>query len=604
MNLYNARLHELQKVSIRLKERIGFLSKRSNRFSLYRLITFITGAGLSIISFYFSKETGWSVLALSLVSFSIIVHFHNKLLFGIKRCHSYLKIKEEHIARMNIDWERIPKPIINSPPPDLTTEKDLDLTGNYSLHNLIDTTISYEGSSLLRKWITNYLPDSAEIVQKQKIIKELSGLSLFRDKFSLKANLISKKYLDCSKIESWAKSSHTYSLPVWSLVLSGILIIGYLTLFLLNVFDITGNFWLITLMIYFFVYSSFQKNVKKVVEESEGLEINFRKFTALVLYIEKFSFENHAELKNFLRTFKDSDNSVSKELRKLQAIISALQIRENFVMRIILNLVFPYDIYFCQKLMKVRPVLEKNITGWLNAFNELECYMSLSNFAYLNPDYCFPEIDVENKNVFETRELGHPLLKRVVKVCNDFSTEKKYEITIITGSNMSGKSTFLRTVGINMCLANAGAPVNASYFKSSLYELFTCIKVTDSVVDGISYFYAEVKRLKELLDDFQKENGLEKFFLIDEIFKGTNNKERLIGSNSFIKKLALLNGTGMISTHDLELVNLEKEIPSVTNYHFREFISNGLMNFDYKIHKGPCPTTNALKIMEMAGLIS
>jgi DNA mismatch repair ATPase MutS len=167
---------------------------------------------------------------------------------------------------------------------------------------------------------------------------------------------------------------------------------------------------------------------------------------------------------------------------------------------------------------------------------------------------------------------------------------------------MSGKSTFLRTCGINLCLANAGAPVNAPYFKTSLFELFTCIKVNDSVVEGISYFYAEVKRLKELLDEFGNGNGLQKFFLIDEIFKGKNNKERLIGSRAFIKKLYDLKGTGMISTHDLELVRLSDEINAIKNYHFREEIVNGKMNFDYQIHKGPCPTTNALRIMEMSGL--
>ncbi len=167
---------------------------------------------------------------------------------------------------------------------------------------------------------------------------------------------------------------------------------------------------------------------------------------------------------------------------------------------------------------------------------------------------------------------------------------------------MSGKSTFLRTVGINLCLAYAGAPVNSASMATSLYEIFTCIKINDSVVDGISYFYAEVKKLKELLDEFENDNGLKKFFLIDEIFKGTNNKERLKGSRAFIKKLSELKGTGFISTHDLELVNLENEISKIENYHFREEIKNDQMLFDYTIHNGPCPTTNALKIMSLAGL--
>jgi len=200
-------------------------------------------------------------------------------------------------------------------------------------------------------------------------------------------------------------------------------------------------------------------------------------------------------------------------------------------------------------------------------------------------------------------EMGHPLLKIGKKICNDFSFNKQNEIVIITGSNMSGKSTFLKTVGINFCLAYAGAPVDAKHFRTSLYELFTCIKVNDSVSDGISYFYAEVRRLKELLNEFGNEKAMPVLFLIDEIFKGTNNRERLAGSKAFIQKLSKLNGTGLVSTHDLELINLADEIGSIANYHFKEDIIGDKMVFDYKINDGPCPTTNALKIMQLSGLL-
>jgi DNA mismatch repair ATPase MutS len=337
-----------------------------------------------------------------------------------------------------------------------------------------------------------------------------------------------------------------------------------------------------------------------LVEESSGLENQFKKFSILITYIEKLSYNNSPNVKKFLSPF--TENNAPLKLKKLQKVITALLIRENPIVRLVVNIFFPYDIFFCKKLLALKYEMEKDIPVWLEKLNELECYISLSNFAYLNPDYIFPEIEFKKKNNFETRSMGHPLIKRSKKVCNDFSFTKDNEILIITGSNMSGKSTFLKTIGINLCLAHGGAPVNAAYFRTSLYELFTCIKVNDSVADGISYFYAEVKRLKELLDEFENEKHLEMFFLIDEIFKGTNNKERLTGSRSYIKKLSQLNGTGAVTTHDLELINLADEIPSITNYHFREDIIDGKMVFDYKIHNGPCPTTNALKIMELSGL--
>lgn len=600
MDLYDSRLRYLEKNILGLQSNINRLSKKSNKFSTYRLIVFISGLTITIIGFLISKELGWIFSIMTIAVFSIVVHFHNKLLMGIKRFYTYLKIKQENVARMNIDWENIPVPIINTPSDEQSLGKDLDLFGSRSLHHLIDVSISFEGSELLRKWISNYSPDRHIILERQNIIKEMTSQERFRDKFLLKAHMISKKPLECNRIFNWIGKSSDEIIPNWLLPASSILIIVYLTLFILSIAGIMGSSWFAVFLIYFFLYSSFQKKIGMLVEESLGLENQFKKFSILITYIEKFSYNNSPNVKKFLNPF--TENNAPLKLKKLQKVITALLIRENPIVRLVVNIFFPYDIFFCKKLLKLKSQMEKDIPVWLEKFNELECYISLSNFAYLNPDYIFPEIELKEKNIFETKDMGHPLIKRNQKICNDFSLSKNNEILIITGSNMSGKSTFLKTIGINLCLAYAGAPVNADSFKTSLYELFTCIKVNDSVADGISYFYAEVKRLKELLDEFENEKHLEMLFLIDEIFKGTNNKERLTGSRSYIKKLSKLNGTGAVTTHDLELINLADEIPSITNYHFREDIIDGKMVFDYKIHNGPCPTTNALKIMELAGL--
>jgi DNA mismatch repair ATPase MutS len=176
------------------------------------------------------------------------------------------------------------------------------------------------------------------------------------------------------------------------------------------------------------------------------------------------------------------------------------------------------------------------------------------------------------------------------------------DVVIITGSNMSGKSTFLRTIGVNLCLAYAGAAVNADQLETRFYRLFSVIQVTDSLTDGISYFYAEVQRLKALLDAMELDHNLQVFFLIDEIFRGTNNRERQIGSRAFVNSLVGGQGVGLISTHDLELVIIADELPDVVNYHFQEEVTEGRMNFDYKLRPGPSQTTNALQIMRMEGL--
>lgn len=167
---------------------------------------------------------------------------------------------------------------------------------------------------------------------------------------------------------------------------------------------------------------------------------------------------------------------------------------------------------------------------------------------------------------------------------------------------MSGKSTFLRTVGIGIVMANAGGPVDASQMRIAALRLFTCIHISDSLRDAVSYFHAEVRRLRALLDMLKNEADRPVVFLIDEMFRGTNTRERHVGGGAFVSKLAELGASGLISTHDLELTKLADIVRGVRNMHFREHIVTGDMRFDYRLREGPCPTTNALVIMRLAGL--
>ena len=267
------------------------------------------------------------------------------------------------------------------------------------------------------------------------------------------------------------------------------------------------------------------------------------------------------------------------------------------------NALLPWNAYIAYQLNKYKAQAAESIPIWLDIWFELEALCSLANFAYLNPDYTMPEITFDSSLVhFRANAISHPLLQDEVRVANDITFEHVNEMLLITGSNMAGKSTFLRTMGINLCLAYAGTTVNAKKLQTSLFEVYAAIKVSDSVTDGYSYFYAEVRRLRALLTRLEEQHEYSLFFLIDEIFKGTNNRERLIGSEAYIHALADKNCIGAVSTHDLELVRLSEELPEIRNYHFQEQVVDGRMTFDYKLRIGPSPTTNALKIMELEGL--
>jgi len=204
--------------------------------------------------------------------------------------------------------------------------------------------------------------------------------------------------------------------------------------------------------------------------------------------------------------------------------------------------------------------------------------------------------------VFRAEDVGHPLIPANQRVGNNFSIPDLGQVTIITGSNMAGKSTFIKTVGINICLAYAGGPVIATNMRIVPFRLHTCIHIADSVADGFSYFYMEVRCLKQLLEELKAENQPPVLFLIDEIFRGTNNRERMIGSRAYIHSVAGAHGVGLLATHDLELAELARTNPKVVNYHFSDQVLASKLTFDYKIHPGPSTTTNAIQIMAMEGL--
>jgi DNA mismatch repair ATPase MutS len=325
-----------------------------------------------------------------------------------------------------------------------------------------------------------------------------------------------------------------------------------------------------------------------------------------LLYLETHRYSGTPRLARLCAPFWRAARRPSAALKQIIRIAGAAGVQQSNLLGFLVNALVPWDLYFAHRLNQYKTTIKADLPVWIDTWYDLEALSALANFGALHPDYVFPDVlpvtTSSAQPVLRACSLGHPLLPPEDCVCNDFTFAHLGEIALITGSNMSGKSTFLRTLGVNLCLAYAGAPVNATALQTRLLRLFTCIKVSDSVTDGISYFYAEVRRLKALLHACEAEEPIPLCFLIDEIFRGTNNRERLIGSRAYIYALARGHGVGIISTHDLELVTLADTVPGIRNYHFREEVHDGRMIFDYQLRPGPCPTTNALQIMQMEGL--
>lgn len=604
-----SRLHALDHQIRQLQQRLVRLHRASTRYSWIRFGIFFASLLAAGLSLYFVGV--WLSAVCLLVGgglFGLAVYVHRRLNQSIRRHQIWSQIKSAHVARATMDWEAIPATFYHRPDADHPFEVDLDLVGQRSVHRLMDVAVSYEGSQRLRDWLTAPIPDLQQTRWRQQLVRELVPLHLFRDKLALNATVAmgSKRAWRSNQLLEWLERDlSSLSLRRW-LILFGALAVLNAGLFVANRLGLLPPWWQITWALYLSLWLIRSRFIDTVWDEAMALEGALRQLQAVFRQLETFSYRNTPHLKAFCEPFLDRGHRPSRYVARITSIVAAMGFRANPVLRFVLNAVVPWDFFFAYRLSQTRASMAQHAPAWMDGWFNLEALSSLANLSYLNPGYTFADILEREREgppkVFQAKGLGHPLLPDGEKICNDFVVSKLGQVTLITGSNMAGKSVFLKTVGANLALAYAGGPVNAQGLQTLLFRLFTCMGISDSVTGGISYFYAEVKRLKALLAELEGEHSLPLLFCIDEIFRGTNNRERLIGSREYVRTLAGKHGLGLIATHDLELARLADEVQQVVNYHFRDHVVGGRMAFDYTLHPGPCPTTNALKIMQLEGL--
>jgi ABC-type multidrug transport system fused ATPase/permease subunit len=606
------RLNLLEHQIDRLQRHLDELDRRSNRLSWLRFAIFFPGLALCVAVFFL---VGWpyalGLLIVVIVAFSVAAYYHRKVERSITRHTIWRQIKAAHMARMRLDWEHMP--VVNEPPTqsDHPFEVDLDITGDRSVHRLVNTAISYEGCQRVGAWLLNTASDLAAIQRRQALVRELAPMTRFRDRLTLKATLaasiVNGQQTGKRLIEWLQQTPFPASTLRATLLLSSLLSIFTLALIVLNIIGLLPfQYWVIAVLLSLGWFFATNKQRGDLFDDSFFLRDAFARYTGLFAYLETYPYGSHERVKKlcepFFRTGKERPTLLAKRLSR---IASATTLEKNGLLRLVVNVFIPWDAYIAYRLHQEKTLAAKLLPAWLETWFELEALCSFANFAYLNPGNTFPEVvpvSEQQPMFIEAAGLGHPLIPFEQRIVNDITMRDPGEVMIITGSNMSGKSTFLRTLGVNLSLAYAGGPVSAASLHVSLFRIFTCIKVSDSVTDGFSYFYAEVRRLKALLSALEQDTDKPLFFLIDEIFRGTNNRERQIGSRAYIEALVGQNCMGALSTHDLELIKLAETLSHVVNYHFREEVIDGRMVFGYKLRPGPSPTTNALEIMRLEGL--
>ena len=605
------RLTQLQKQLAWLQKIENQLLQKDKRFFWYRLSSFgAAWVGAILVRFLIPGGYWVAVFIFFMFVFLVVILFHRKLDQVRYRYQNTSQWVKDQISRLSLDWSQIPpsqhfKLDENGHP----FASDLNLYGPKSLFQLLDSTVSFGGSQRLQDWLLFPKLDVLQIQKRQLQVNEMVSLTGFRRAYQTMGNETQKDAparWDEQPLLSWlGQRADKPAFNGWLMGLSVLAVIN-LTLFILATLGLMNPFWQFGLILYAAIYLFKYQEYKSLFEEAFTLNQSLQAIKSTFSLLETYPFPASGPLREIVKGFTRDGEQPSKILRKITWITSAASLQNNQILWLFVNVLIPWDLWFAKILDSYKTKLNQLIPAWLDIWYEIDALASLANFAYLNPEYHFPDVlDVDSSlkcPIIQASDLGHPLIPSGSKVTNTFNVNELGEIALITGSNMSGKSTFLRTMGVNFVLAFAGAPVNASQMKLVLLRLFTCIQVSDFLADGFSYFYAEVRRLKSLLDLANDGQNIPVFYLIDEIFRGTNNQERRIGSQSYVRALAKSRACGMISTHDLELAKLGSENHHILNYHFRDDVLNDRMVFDYKLRSGPSPSTNALKIMKTEGL--
>lgn len=620
------RQEALQRQTRRLETRLRLGQRAGDQVARARLALFIVAALLSAFTYITWGARPWlAATAVAFIPFLALVALHRRVDAASRRAQFYLHLKQTHLARLALDWEELPSPLPAPERQEHPFAHDLDLLGARSLHHLLDTAVTQEGSARLRRWLLHTRPDPDVIRRRQTLIAELIPLSRFRDRLALQATLVAQSgRFSGQAMVDWLQAAPDPARLRPLLILLSLLSLTNITLFLAATASLLPNLWMVTGLVYGVLYVTFGLRgaaglFRDVLTLQDALE------TAQVVFgfLETPRYGRAVHIQALCAPFLDEQERPSQYIRRARRVAAGVGAQQNPFAGFFLNALVPWNLFFAYQMGRCRLALQTRLPHWLDVWYELEALNSLANFAWLNPAAAvFPHIIAPPDSAagahppqitLHARQIGHPLVAATKRVYNDFQVDAAGSVALITGSNMAGKSTFLRTLGVNLALAYAGGPVLAASLHTSLFYLFASIRIADSLTDGFSFFYAEVRRLQQLLA-YATGNGAEPegqtaaetprplFFLIDEIFRGTNNRERLIGSRAYIRALAQSQGAGLIATHDLELVHLAQENEKIRNFHFRDDVADGRMVFDYKLHPGPCPTTNALKIMRLAGL--
>ena len=585
-----------------LRATLGALAARSGQISTLRGVTFLATAGLGAVSIFGTGRALMGVGAAALgAAFLALVIAHAVLVTRMAGLELRVRLTERGIARMAGDLAGFAEKGERFLAPGHAYAGDLDIFGPSSLFQLLDAAETGAGEAVLAGWLSAPA-NAAEIAARQEAVRELATIPRFREDLAAAGAESGTKGRDAEPFLVWAEAREGG--PSAALMTLGRALVP-LTLGLMTAAEILGRegagvlrgAWVVPLVAQVGVLYTLRPTLEKVLSVTASRESPFGRYVAIFRLLEATTFTTPrlAALRDVI-----AGTSASRELSRLERVTSYAEVRNAGLFAVLANVFLLWDVFSAAALLRWRARSGAQVRRWIAAMAEIEALASLATFAWEHPGFVFPEVDAGEPR-FLAEGLGHPLIPEGQRIANDVRLARAGQALMVSGSNMSGKSTLLRAVGVNAVLALAGAPVCARKLTMAVCDVRSSMRIKDSLEEGVSHFYAELSRLKSVVDAANA--GDRVLFLLDEILHGTNSRERNIGAKAVILHLIDKGAVGAVSSHDLGLADLEGESGGrVHNVHFQELVSGDKMTFDYQLKPGVVTSSNALRLMKMIGI--
>lgn len=575
------------------------VKKQIFRISMLRLALFI--AGIAGLYFFFNQTTLLIIcICLTFLPLFILVKIHNRFFIRKEWLETQARIIQEELQALSGDYSSFEdgKEYVN---PEHPYSFDLDIFGRRSLFQSINRTCTFFGKVRLAEWLQNHLHEKTSIEKRQEMIREISEHTLFREQFRVAGLVHHGQSSDGEKIQAWSQSPAQYLHAGWvKAFIWGVPVINSLLL-ITSLAGWTSFSWLGLSFGIFLVLSFGIIKRATYIQETYGKQLKSLNGYARLIALAKAEEWKSAGMQELMERFNLNGQSPVQALQQLSKELDRLDLRNNQFLYVLLEGSIFFQLQEIVRIERWKVRYGQHISEWLETVGELDALCSLGTFAYNHPQYTYPEL-TEKPFCFLATQMGHPLMPASQCVKNDATIPSRPFFLIITGANMAGKSTYLRTIGVNYLLACIGAPVCCEKLKLHPNQLITSLRTSDSLSDNESYFFAELKRLKRIIDLLNQ--GQQLFIILDEILKGTNSMDKQKGSFDLIRQFMQLKANGIIATHDLLLGSLIKQFPEeIRNYCFEADIKENELTFSYKLREGVAQNMNACFLMKKMGII-